>query len=64
MRKKIYEKAVMNVREFKGGVSDVILTSNNTGGKGGAGGGTGQDDGTFSAKGFIGGSFDEGDFWS
>jgi len=42
----------------------VILTSNNTGGKGGAGGGTGQDDGTFSAKGFIGGSFDEGDFWS
>lgn len=60
MKKEAYEKAVMNVRKFKGEVSNVILTSEDAGGGVGAGGGTSQDDSTFGdgAKGFIG-----EDFW-
>lgn len=59
MKKEAYEKAVMNVRKFKGEVSNVILTSGGAGGSVDAGGGTKQDDDTFGgAKGFIG-----EDFW-
>ena len=60
MKKEAYEKAVMNVRKFKGEVSNVILTSEDAGGGVGAGGRTSQDDSTFGggAKGFIG-----EDFW-